>query len=145
MEVFEFSLLFKCVWLLVLPSNHVSYIATPPEVNIEVPSDSDSSRRPSVYSGRRRSSFQCASDNNSMNGFQVEVKPCEEKRNNKNLDDQNISAEFSEFGIGKRSNSGQIASNNQADKGKVKVKRYPKFGLFFSFSKRFIKQIFSKI
>ena len=113
--------------MLVLPSNHVSYIATPPEVNIEVPSDSDSSRRPSVYSGRRRSSFQCTSDNNSMNGFQGEAKPCEEKGSNKNLDDQNISAEFSEFSIGK--NSGQMTSNNKADKGKTKVNIYPKFEL----------------
>ena len=115
--------------MLVLHSNHLSYIATPPEVNIEVPSDSDSSRRPSVYSGRRRSSFNCASDNNSMNGFQGEVKLCEEKGNNESVDDQNISAEFSEFGlVGKRSNSGQMASNNKADTGKLKVMAYPKSG-----------------
>ena len=130
MDVFGFSLLFNGDWVLVLHSNHLSYIATPPEVNIEVPSDSDSSRRPSVYSGRRRSSFNCASDNNSMNGFQGEVKPCEEKGNIKSVDDQNISAEFSEFGlVGKRSNSGQImASSNQADTGKLKVKAYRKSG-----------------
>ena len=128
MDVFGFSLLFNGDWNLVLHSNPLSYIATPPEVNIEVPSDSDSSRRPSVYSGRRRSSFNCASDNNSMNGFQGEVKPCEEKGNIKSVDDQNISTEFSEFGLGKRSNSGQMASSNQADKGKLKVKAYPKSG-----------------
>ena len=87
-----------------------------------MPSDSDSSRRPSVYSGRRRSSFQCASDNSSMNGFQGEGKSSEEKGNVKNVDDQNISVELSEFGLGKRSNSGQMPSNKHGDNGKSMVK-----------------------
>ena len=120
-------MLFKGAWFLVLHSNPLSYIATPPEVNIEVPSDSDSSRRPSVYSGRRRSSFQCASDNNSMNGFQGEAKPCEEKGSNKNVDDPNISAEFLQLSLAKRSNSGQMPSDNQADKGKIRLKTFLEF------------------
>ena len=93
-------------------------LATPPEVNIEVPSDSDSSRRPSVYSGRRRSSYQIMSDNSSMNDFQgQEVKSCEDKlgsSGNNVSNDHTSSSANAEF---KRSNSGQILSNQTGDTG----------------------------
>ena len=92
--------------------------ATPPEVNIEVPSDSDSSRRPSVYSGRRRSSYQIMSDTSSMNDFQgQEAKTCEDKlgsSGNNVSNDQTSSTANAEF---KRSNSGQILSNQTGDAG----------------------------
>ena len=102
--------------------NLLTYVATPPEVNIEVPSDSDSSRRPSVYSGRRRSSYQIMSDASSVNDFQgQEVKSCEDKlgsSGNNVSNDQKISSGDAEFGSCKRSNSGQMLSNQTGDTGK---------------------------
>ena len=59
-----------------------------------------------------------------MNGFQGEGKSSEEKGNVKNVDDQNISVELSEFGLGKRSNSGQMSTNKHGDNGKLMVKTW---------------------
>ena len=96
--------------------------ATPPEVNIEVPSDSDSSRRPSVYSGRRRSSYQIMSDTSSMNDFQgQEVKSGEDKlgSSGNNVSNDPISSSANaEF---KRSNSNQMLSKQTGEAGKHRM------------------------
>ena len=117
--------------LIFLRRNNCIYIATPPEVNIEVPSDSDSSRRPSTYSGQRRSSFQfeLMSNTSSMNDFEGTGKQREEKEDsnsNENADNQKISGKDrphspSAFSQGKKSNSGQIATTNSGDDGKFLV------------------------
>ena len=71
-----------------------------------------------MYSGRRRSSYQIMSDNSSMNDFQgQEVKSCEDKlgsSGNNVLNDQTSSSANAEF---KRSNSGQMLSNQKGDTG----------------------------
>ena len=99
-------------------------LATPPEVNIEVPSDSDSSRRQSVYSGRRRSSYQVMSDNSSINDFALDRKPCDDKGTPEltNVGNgQNIAVDDSVFHPIKRSNSGHIPSADTGENGKPQL------------------------
>ena len=129
------------VCLVILWSDYSIYIATPPEVNIEVPSDSDSSRRPSAisstYSGRRRSSFnQVLSNSSSINELQRAGKSKEEKsflKGNTMSPDQPITAEDSEFAPCQRSNSGQISFKNSNDNGKIVANLnniFPNYKLF---------------
>ena len=104
---------------------HSINLATPPEVNIEVPSDSDSSRRQSVYSGRRRSSYQVMSDNSSINDFALDRKPCDEtaaSESNQVRIDQNLPGDDSVFQPLKRSNSGHIPCAETGENGKSYLK-----------------------
>ena len=101
--VYNFILVFEGV---VLVFSHIKmlYIASPPEVNIEVPSDSDSSRRPSKcsfsggYVDNRRARSRISSSS-SMNDCDIYAKGeqgndlCSDERsgNQGNFDDQIIS------------------------------------------------------